>query len=56
MEEVDIQWHLRLFLPGLHHCDHSHREVYDGWILVDRPGSWTAVLLPIYFYVFTLAC
>ena len=48
-ESVGILWQLRLFLPGLHHCDHSHREVGDGWILVDRAGSWAAVLLHLYF-------
>ena len=50
-ESVGILWQLRLFLPGLHYCSHSHREVCDGWILVDRAGSWPAVLLHVYSHV-----
>ena len=48
---VGILWKLRLLLPGKPYCDHSHREVCDGWILVDYAGSWAAVLLHVYFNV-----
>ena len=47
-ESVGILCTLRLLLPGQRYCDHSHREVCDGWILVDRAGSWVAVLLHVY--------
>ena len=50
-KKVGALWKLRLFGPGRPYCDHSHREVFDGWILVDRAGSWTAVLLHVYFGV-----
>ena len=47
---------LRLCRPGRPYCDHSHREVCDGWILVGRAGSWTAVLLHLYSHVCVCVC
>ena len=50
-EEVGVLCTVRLCRPGRPYCDHSHREVCDGWILVGRAGSWTAVLLHLYSHV-----
>ena len=51
-EEVGLSWKLRLFRAGRPCCNHSHCEVCAGRILVDRVGSWVAVLLPIYCHVY----